>query len=75
MFGFSGGSRPSFWNNVFDLTIGHRRQPCQNVMQIGVGFNAMTSAALDDRVKDCAAFTRIGIPEEQPILLFMESFP
>jgi len=29
----------------------------------------MTSAALDDRVKDCAAFTPIGITEKQPILL------
>jgi hypothetical protein len=33
-------------------------------MQIGVGFNAMTSAAFDDRVNDRAAFTRIGITEE-----------
>jgi hypothetical protein len=33
----SGGGCPSFWNNVFNLTIGHRGQTAQHIAQISVG--------------------------------------
>jgi hypothetical protein len=67
--GFCSGSWPSFWNNVFDLTIGHGWQPSQNVTQISIGFDAMTSAAFNNRVNDCAAVARIGITEKQEALM------
>src|SRR5262245_44504546 len=38
-------------------------------LQISVGFDTVVPATFDDRVNDRAALTRIGIPEEQPVLL------
>jgi hypothetical protein len=61
---FSSGCCPSFWNNVFDLTIGHGWQPCQNVMQISVGLDTVAPATFDDRVNDCAALAGIGITKK-----------
>jgi len=73
--GFSGGGCPGFWNNVFDLTIGHGWQARQNVIQIGVGFDAMAPAAFNDRVDDRTALTGIGSTEKQPIFLSKSSWP
>jgi hypothetical protein len=46
------GRCPSFWNNVFNLAIGHCGQAGQDVAQISVGLDTMTAAAFDDRVND-----------------------
>jgi len=48
------GGCPSFWNNVFNLTIGHCGQAGQYVAQISVGLDMVTPAAFDDRVNDGA---------------------
>jgi hypothetical protein len=55
---------PSFWNNVFDLTIGHCGKARQHVAQISVGLDIVTPAAFDDRVNDRAAFACIGVTEK-----------
>jgi len=60
----SPGCCPGFWDDVFNLTIGHGWQACQYVVQISVGLDAVTPAAFDDGVDDRAAFAGIGITEK-----------
>ena len=55
---------PSFWNNVFNLTIRHCGQAGQHVAQISVGLDIVTPAAFDDRVNDRAAFACISVTEK-----------
>ena len=43
------GCRPGFWNDVFDLVIGHGWQARQYVVQISVGLDTVSSSAFDDR--------------------------
>jgi hypothetical protein len=66
---------PGFWRDLFDLPVGHGGQAAQNVAEVGVGLHAVAAATLNDRVDDRAAFSRFGIPEEEPVLPVMESFP
>ena len=60
---------PGFGNDVFNLPIGHGWQPPQYVVQISVGFDPVTATAFDNRVDDGAAFSGLGVTEEQPVLL------
>ena len=59
---------PGFWSDLFDLPVGHGGQAAQNVAEVGVGLHAIATATLNDRVDDRAAFSRLGIPEEEPVL-------
>src|SRR6476660_2720822 len=42
------GCCPGFWEDVFNLTIGHGRQAGQHVVEISVGLDAVAPAAFDD---------------------------
>jgi len=44
-------------------------------MQVRIGIDSTTAAAFDDGVQDGAAFSGLGFANEQPVFLFMESFP
>ena len=44
----SPGCCPGFWEDVFNLTIGHGRQAGQHVVEISVGLDAVAPAAFDD---------------------------
>ena len=47
----------------------------QRVLAAGLASGAAFNRHNNDRVDDRAPFSRLGIPEKEPILLFMESFP
>ena len=59
---------PGFGREVFYLPVGGRRQPSEDVTQIGIGIESTTAAAFDDGVEDGAAFSGLGFADEQPIL-------
>ena len=50
-------------------------KPCEHIAQVSVRIDAAGAATLDDGVEDGAAFAGIGIAEEEPVFLFMRSFP
>ena len=49
--------------------IGHGGQAAQHVFEVGVGVQAPTPAALDNRIKDGSPVACVGIAHEQPVLL------
>jgi len=67
--------RPGFGREVFDLPVGGQGQAGEDMEQISIRIESATAAALDDGVEDGAAFPGLGFPDEQPVFLFMESFP
>ena len=46
------------------LTVGHRRQAGQDILEIGIRIDSPPTATLDDSVQDRAAFPGSGFPEE-----------
>ena len=62
-------------SDVLDLPVGHEWEPCEYIAQVSVRIDAAGAATLDDGIEDGAAFAGIGIAEEEPVFLFMRSFP
>jgi hypothetical protein len=60
---------------VLDLVVGQRGQFAQDLPQVGVGIESAPTAVFDDGVEDGSALARVCIADEEPVLLFMESFP
>ena len=52
-----------------DLAVGHLGQARKYVPQVSKGIPAPPAAAFNDRVNDGAAFTGLGVPDKQPVLL------
>ena len=53
---------------MLDLPVGHRCEPGEHVVQVGVRIDSAGAATLDDGVEDGAALAGIGIAEEEPVL-------
>ena len=68
-------SRPGFGGEVWDLPVGREGQPGQDVAQIGIRIESTTAARFNDGIEDGAAFPGLGFADEQPVFLFMGSFP
>ena len=66
---------PSCGSEVFDLPVGDRGQPGEDMEQVRVRIESATAAALNDGVEDGAGFPSLGFADEQPVLFIMESFP
>lgn len=47
----------------------HRRKPCQDIFDVGVGIDAATAATRDDLVDHCAPPSSIFRSDEEPVLL------
>lgn len=60
---------------MLDLPVGHRGEPGEHVVEVGVGIDAAAAATLDDGVEDGAALAGIGIAEEQPVLFSQSGRP
>jgi hypothetical protein len=56
----------AFWRDILNLPVGHRRQAGEDIAEVSVGFDTVTAAALNDRVDDRAAFSSVGVAEEEP---------
>lgn len=48
------------------LTVGHRRQAGQDILEIGIRIDSPPTATRDDFIQDHAAFPGPGFSEEQP---------
>jgi hypothetical protein len=46
------------------LTVGHRRQAGQDILDVGIRIDSPPTATLDHCVQDRAAFPGSGFPEE-----------
>jgi hypothetical protein len=46
------------------LTVGHRRQAGQDILDLGIRIDSPPTATLDDSVQDRAAFPGSGFSEE-----------
>ena len=46
------------------LTVGHRRQAGQDILDVGIRIDSPPTATLDDNVQDRAAFPGSGFSEE-----------
>ena len=66
---------PGGWSQSVGLLVGHLRQAREDIAQVIEGIDLQAPAVLDDREKDRAALPGIGLSDEQPVLLFMESSP
>ena len=55
--------------------IGHPRQTSEDVAQVGMRIFSVTQTGDDQRVENGGALARIGMPEEEPVLLVMECIP
>jgi len=51
------------------------RQASKDIAEIIKRIDAPATAGFDDGVKDSGTFACLGIPEEEPVLFLMESFP
>ena len=56
-----------------DLAVGHVRQPREDFTEIRVRVEAAPPAAFDDGVDDGAALAGLGVTDEEPVLLIIES--
>jgi hypothetical protein len=54
------GSSPNFGSDVFDLAIGHRGQPCQDMAQVAIWLDTVAAATLNDRVDNRTPFSGVG---------------
>ena len=66
---------PGRGRHVLDLAVGHIGQAVQNIAQVSEGILVAAPATLDEGVNDGAALARIRFPDEEPVFLFMQSFP
>ena len=70
------GGHPVLGHERGDVVlIGHSRQPGEDVAQVGVRIFSVTQTGDDQRVENGGALARIGMPEEEPVLLVMECIP
>src|SRR5947207_3333731 len=60
---------PSGGRYLGDLPVGHVGKAGQNIPKVGIGIDASTPAAFDERVEDGAAVTGFGFPDKKPVLL------
>lgn len=60
--------RPSLRGEVFHLPVGGGGQFGQHIAQVSVRIQTTPAAAFDEGVEDGAAFSGLGLAEEQPIL-------
>ena len=61
-------SSPGFWRDILDLPVSHGGQPAENIAEVSIGLDAVATAALNDRVDHGAAFSSVGVTEEEPVL-------
>ncbi len=59
---------PALWCQFADLPVGGRRQPGEDVAQIGLGIKPATTTALDDGIEDGGVLTCFSFADKQPIL-------
>ena len=57
-------SPPVCRKEAHGLTVGHRRQAGQDIIEIGIWIDSPPTATLDHCVQDRAAFPGSGFPEE-----------
>ena len=63
------------WGPVGNVLVGERGQSAKDFAQVGVGINTLAAAVFDDGVEDRSALARVSSAYEEPVALFMESFP
>ncbi len=65
---------PGRWGDSGDSMVGHVGQAGQHIMEISEGIQPSASAVFNDSINDSAALAGIGVADEQPVLLVIESF-